>query len=229
MNKTQENKVSMYSTVLKDLQNNTSVWESIPAFKTILTQYEEIVNHLTDLARQQQLKPTGASKTKEEKRDSLIDSVIAVAGGLRALATDSGNQELRDNITITSSDLQIARDQDALATANQIAQAATDNLEQLTNYGITSQLVDTLKERIAEFHEAAVQPRLIITNRKNTTQSIEDLIHEVDIILEEKLDMLMEQFKLSQPDFYNKYQNNRMIVDSGIRFEVPETEPTETI
>ena len=48
----------------------------------------------------------------------------------------------------------------------------------------------------------------------------------MDVVLKDRLDKLMEQFKKEQSKFYRQYFNARIIVDLGVRHEI-EPEGTE--
>jgi hypothetical protein len=62
-------------------------------------------------------------------------------------------------------------------------------------------------------------PRGATTVKSRASKNMISLMKEIDVILNEQLDRLIESFKKSSSNFYQEYNNARIIVDLGTRFE----------
>jgi hypothetical protein len=70
---------------------------------------------------------------------------------------------------------------------------------------------------IAAFGGLLAKPRATIGQHKLHTGNLTMLFAQVDSILYDRLDKLVVQFKISQPDFYNSYKNARNIINTSVR------------
>lgn len=79
---------------------------------------------------------------------------------------------------------------------------------------------------ISDFEQSIASPRVSVTSRKNATNDISKLFTNCDNTIKNKMDKLVEKFKLSNPDFYKQYHDARIIVDHGLhhlKAELPAT------
>ncbi|MHB9143441.1 MAG: hypothetical protein ACYC25_16345, partial [Paludibacter sp.] len=66
----------------------------------------------------------------------------------------------------------------------------------------------------AEALKAAIpQNRVATVGKKNSTSKLARLYREIDSHLKDKLDVYMEAYQYTHPDFYAEYKNARFIVD----------------
>lgn len=74
-----------------------------------------------------------------------------------------------------------------------------------------------LQTRISAYVEAIAKPRAERVKKSTATDLLGAEFARVDMILEDRIDGLMEQFKETNPTFYSDYQKARRIVDTGGR------------
>lgn len=56
--------------------------------------------------------------------------------------------------------------------------------------------------------KAAIPLRRVATNvTKASTNNINEVYHEIDSLLKNKVDLLLKPFRFTQPDFFNAYKN----------------------
>jgi hypothetical protein len=221
MNKHQENKLSMYKTTRQALQNNTSVWEKVPAIVTTFKEFETSIEEIENLLKKQSIDLTGITQTKEERLSILADAAMAIAGPLHAFASQMSNSSLMQKVNIFRSDILDARDSTVIELVQIIADTAKENLTSLADFGINQASITDLQEKVDDFNAITSAPRISVTERKVITIELEKGLEETADLLNERLDKLIEQFKTTEPTFYDQYQNARIIVDSGIRHEEP--------
>lgn len=217
MYKNQENKFSMYRTVQNTLQNNTSLWETIPAYAKEVTAFNDIVNQLAEQLNVQRMKISGATQAKYSRRNELIDLVISIAGALHSYAKRTNDKRLQSTTDIERSDLTDSRDSYMIEASQGVANAAQKHTSALQDYNITQEMITQLQSMIDEFRPLSVAPRDAIVIRSAATKRIAVLIKEADETLNSSLDKLMETFKNTHPQFYTEYFAGRIIADVGIR------------
>jgi hypothetical protein len=227
MNNKQENKLSMYNAVREIVTTNTSLWEKIPAFTAAFTEYGTLLDNIAATLRTQNSDLTGASADKVSGKEALANATLAVAGAIHAYASQSNKAELKQRVALTRSDLLLVRDMEMLEKCRTIASHAEANKASIADYGATEAVIKDLQDKITAFATLAVRPRVVIAERKDATADLQNLIRLTDTLLSDRLDKIMEQFKVTQPGFYNLYQTNRILVDSGVRRQ-PSPAPAPT-
>lgn len=90
----------------------------------------------------------------------------------------------------------------------------------LGSYGIGATDLSDLQTKTDAFTGVLAAPGTAITERKGATDEIGKLLRKTDVILNNKIDKLMEKLKGTSPEFYRLYFDARIIVDTGIRHKV---------
>jgi hypothetical protein len=85
------------------------------------------------------------------------------------------------------------------------------HVAELTEYGITSEKLAAFKDDIDQFSNVLPQIRMGITEKKQATSHLAQLIDDNDKLLD-KMDSLIEIIKLDYPDFYEAYRSNRKVL-----------------
>jgi hypothetical protein len=219
----QENKLSMYYAVQKVCKANNLVWNGLPAFVTAFGDYETNIGKIEDALGAQEKNITGVSQDKDAIEDSMIDKALEVANAVFAYASDKGDFTLKGKVDFSRSDLKQVRDSFAMQRCQIIKDEATLIVAALASYGVTANDLKTLQTRIDAFGGILAAPRTAITERKGATDEIGKLLRKVDGILTNKLDKLVEKFKVPSPEFYRLFFDARKIVNIGTRHEEPPT------
>ena len=63
------------------------------------------------------------------------------------------------------------------------------------------------------------------SKRRSKTELLDVELKRANTICKERIDVLMEQLKATQPDFYYAYHAAREIIDTGHRKQTPPTTP----
>ena len=211
MNDVQENKVSMYLVVGKVVTDNTPVWIGVPAFVTAVDAFTLKLEGIVGVVGHQETAITGVRSDKMNAQDLMIGSALAVSGSVFAFASATNNQTLKNAVDYTDSSLRYVRDTISAERCSVIHGQAVAVLPSLADYGVTPAVLGALDGQIEAFVALIPAPRVAITSRKGATSGLVELIKEMDVILKERLDMLMPQFKAVAPDFYKHYFDSRLI------------------
>jgi hypothetical protein len=101
-----------------------------------------------------------------------------------------------------------------VARVQDIIDAATENLDSLGDRGVTTEKLKALKQALKTYDTLRALPRNAIGAGAAATKALDRLFPQVDRLLENQIDRLVWQFRATTPDFYDKYQTARTIVDA---------------
>lgn len=215
MTQDQENKLSMYNTTLSTLDKNSSQVTLIPALVAAKSNFATAVQSIrkTNLI---QIKTTvGKTLDKKALKIELVDEAYTLAAAVQAYASTINDNDLYQLVHFSRSALLATEDEELPQRCNLILQQATDAQTQLVDFGVTPTTLTELEALITLWDTKSQQPRMAISERVAATQEIPELIQQADKVLKEQVDKLMEQFRASDPTFYDTYKSARKIVNAG--------------
>jgi hypothetical protein len=219
MRQIEQNKLNMWRAVLRHLQANSGVWVTTPAFVTAVKELTGILQQADAAGSVQQQRVEGATLTKDEYTNELIDQVLIIAGAAAAYALDNDEVDLYEQVNVKHWSLQRLTDAAQKQRIEQILSKveAIKNIL-VANYGLNVGDFTRATEMVNGLSDAIAMPRNTIVNRKAATGSIPDIIARGRTILE-KIDGLMRRFNSAQPVFASQYRFSRNVVDAGHRYE----------
>ena len=228
----QENKRSMYIAVQKVCNANNSVWSGLPAFVTAFGEYETTIADIDTQRQIQEGKTTGITENKQKEEDEMIQITLEIAAAVYAYASKINDNELRDKVSYSPSDLRNSRDTILKDICQVIHDEANNVIANLADYGKTPADLTQQQSEIDDYAAILAKPRTAIGTRATATSKLVELFQQGDDLLKNQLDKLMVNYQTSEPKFYSQYQNARIIVDLGRRSrgnddDEPETPPTE--
>ena len=211
----QENKRSMYLTVEKVCNDNNNIWNTMPAFVETFTDFQTILADIDAQARIQEGKTTGITQNKQKEEDEMIQATIEIAAAVYAYAARIGDNELKAKVNYTPSRLHRSRDTILKDICQKIHDAANEVIAELADYGKTPADLNQQQQEIDDYAAILADPRAAIGTRATATSTLVTLFRQGDDHLKNRLDKLMVAYQNSEPQFYNKYQSARTIVDLG--------------
>lgn len=213
MNRSQQNKLSMYRTVRTKCAEHQAAWQPLPAFVEAHIDFTTQLTRLEDLAARE---PTqGITAAKQGRRDALVEDALTIAEAVTAYAEKQKDAGLAARVDFSRSSLVGKRDEDTVSRAQQIHDAATEVVVGLADYGVDAARLTALQVAIDGFREAVPQPRAARASGKTRTKQLDDAFADLDRLLEKRLDNLAGQFRKGAATFYTDYTNARIIVDLG--------------
>ena len=217
MNNKTENVIDSFERTQSVCIKNKILWENYKPFANTYLVFDGKIITINEIRAKLQLKSNGASKLKKENRTIATDSCIYIAGRLRSLASATNNLLLMDQVRFAHSDLILLRDNEFKDKCNSILSIATQNKAALADYEITDEVLAQFSDKINAYAEVVTLPIETKKNRKIFNGNIRALVKETSLLLKERLDLDVEYFKKSQPDFYQAYKEARKVIDYGIR------------
>jgi len=203
----------MYRTVIKVFAKHPADWNTVPSLVTAVTKLKSATTQLEKLASQQGNSIVGVKAIKEKEKLKAIERADLLANAIRALAADSKEPGLREQVKFSVTDLKAASGQLLKQLFDRIREKAEDHAPQLADYGITQQQIDDFANDCDQLNNVLGSTRDAIVNRTQQTIAIKDLLLEVDTLLKESIDRQVKVLRSIHPDFFNLYQSARIIVD----------------
>jgi hypothetical protein len=209
----------MYKVVLAVFFQFKVLTDKLPALAKAILNLQGNISEIERLQMQQSSDLTGATKDKDKLHDQLSETALSIAGAIFAHATDIGNIGLKTKVDFTASDFDNCSQSDFISHCSNVLTEARSLDGQLLEHGIVSERVAEFSDLIEQFKTIVTKPRELVVNRTTITDDIAQVFKNTDALLKEKLDKLMLQYKQSNPDFFQSYQNARSIIDHGLRHE----------
>jgi hypothetical protein len=208
----QTNKLNAYQTLQAVLAEHQTVWQTLPAFVTAAGEFTATIPQIHTLA-QTQASREGVANEKAYALDALGDAAFEVGAAIHAYAVVTQEFALEGRVDFSRSSIVMGRATSVLARTRDIHAAATEQLANLADYGVTTAMLTDLQNKITAFETVQTKPRQQVAKGSAATRSMEARFKTADTILNKRLDKLVVRFKTSAPDFYTAYQTARSIVD----------------
>jgi hypothetical protein len=217
MNKSQNDDLNSYYSIRTVLGEFESVWEGNAIFSKSVLAFEDQIPKIEKYRAIQKESTSGVTISKSAKRDELIVDISFYAGRIVRYAYDINDLQLVQSYTFTDSFLVHTTDIDLAALGNKLLDTAVPIITKLVPYSITQALMDAFRIKVNVFSNSINEPRTADTASINATIMLENLFLETETILVRGLDLDIEVFRVSHPDFYNQYQAARNVVASATR------------
>lgn len=217
-----ENRISMFYAVKQTCETHIATWTPLVPYATAHAEFLANLGAIEDSTETQELQLDGIATNKRERRDVMVGLTLAVAQAAYALATDTGDPELKAKMNYSRSDLLEGRDTVIGQRCQGVHTEANAVAGSLVAYGVAAADLAALQTAINKYVAVVSAPRTAITIRKGATAAIEALTRENLTILNERMDKLMVTFKTTAPSFHQAYFDARIIVDLGGKEEEEE-------
>jgi len=222
MTDAQENKLSMGLVVQRVVNDNNSIWSGLPAFVRAFSDFEGIITDINDNRVLQEKDTKGVTLDKQDAEDVLIEKTVEVSSGVYAYAVEINDNTLKEMVNYSPSFLSNVRDTILRDICQLIHDEANVVIGNLADYSILPADLTDLQNKINDYNDAIPEPREAITDRSTATKELKILFEKFDVVLNDRMDKLMNMFKKDHPKFHRQYNNARIIVDLGIRHREPE-------
>ncbi|MEQ1677537.1 MAG: carboxypeptidase regulatory-like domain-containing protein [Chitinophagaceae bacterium] len=215
MNKKQEAKLGMGQAVILHCDKYIAIINTMPAFMMFLNAFKMVVSTILNTVQREARNISGITVDKKELRETLAKQANVIAAVIYSYASASGNHTLKAEVDYSLWDLKNLRDDELGPTCMIIHKAAEDNQAALIDYNITSPVLHSFKALVYDYIGKVATPRNATAGRKALNSSLKTLFQEFDTILNERLDTVALALQQDNPEFYEEYKNNRIIVDPG--------------
>ena len=217
MNQNQEDHLSMYYAVRTTCETNNGSWSENAIFKAGYDLWVAKIPDIEENRLKQNTILTGFTVDKANKREIMTLLALFIINRLQSLANVSNNPVLLNSVKYSTRDLKKARDTNAVGICEIIHNIASDNAADLLPHGVTEAMITDLQTAINDFTESLSMPAVTIALIKMATENIARLFKEADGFLINRMDLDIELFKTSDPEFYSEFKTTRNIISTGNR------------
>ena len=222
MRLTQSNKLTMFEAVINYLEERTGIVNSIAEFAVSFTEFKTAAKSISEKEVERQTASAGKTNAKYSAEEELIDSTVDVGAGLFTYSRKNKIAESKELSDISERKLGRLKDVDLLNKCTQVYNAAKNVESELAPFGVTAELVEGLRSKIAAFELSIGDRNASAAKRKGAGKTVVEMFNEADDILEEELDRFVDKFKTRDTDFYEGYYAARNIKNLGVRHRAPE-------
>ncbi len=215
MDKHHENKLTMYLGVKSVLEENKTKTDTVVGFAGPLAKYAAAVAAVENKSKQFDLAITGKVQVKADAEEALIDELMPAICALAAYAHSVNDTELLAKASVPESTFQRMRDTEIVTRANGQYELLEKHAPKLVDLGVTAETLKSLRGRIDAYESALGKKESGYSDRSSARKVLFDLFDEVDIILTKQIDLLMQQFRKREVEFYNAYFDARLIRNMG--------------
>lgn len=213
MNSKQINKNRMYGTTILVLDNNLALVEAIPELAAAHQQLKEKMALIDQERQVQEVDNSGLTRNKSLLREELTTLLLRFSAAVVAVSATRNDVVLRTKVNYRLSDLKKSSDQvlcDIAVMINRIASSMAPDLEK---YFVGKGELARFDELTAEFKLSIPLKRVAVSSSKVSTGNIDEVYHEMDALLRNRVDLLMQPYQFTQPNFFHAYKNGRMVIN----------------
>lgn len=158
---------------------------------------------------------TGTTEAKDEARTLLIGRAMHVIDGTKVHAMVTSDEELMNLIDYTESDLKQMRDSDLQLKCGHVYDAVLPIAASLATYGVSTDDIDDLSDAVEAFRVIIPRPSIKTDNKVVAGHDVDEYQAEIAALLKDKLDLVMNLFKTSNPNLHEGYYLARAIDDTS--------------
>lgn len=217
MNILQEDKLGMFYVVKGTCERFQPTWVTVAVFAATYNLWVAKFPLIEFNRDAQAMEIKGITTEKKMKRAIMIDKSLFLINRLTSYGNVVNNIELIDGIRYTASDIKKLRDIEVIGICNAILTRVTVNAAALVPYGVTPALITEYQATIAAYSASLAKPETAKSQTKTATENLGKLFEEAEELLTKRLDLDIELFKTSKPDFYSQYKMARIVKSSGSR------------
>ena len=211
----QEDNLNMLYTVKTVIDKYNSTWTANTVFASaygVVTVALPLIEQNRDA---QMTTSKGITTDKNVKRTALTDKALFMINRIQSYATVTGNNDLFESVRFTQSTFDKSRDTDIVGIVDMVIAKANANIAALATYGVTAALVTDLQTALTAYSGYIAKPRTVKAQTKNATENLAVLFKQANDALNNRLDLDIEVYKTSKPDFYSQYWTARVIINTS--------------
>ena len=220
MTQKQSDDILMFNTVKLVLIDNTPIWTASTPFTNAVGVLQTNLTAINKAIQAQQPNIKGATDTKAQDKDLLINKTVALAMAGKAYAVANTNTTLRQACMLTKTDLMHVNETGLAEICQNLYDQLNPFIVSMNGYGVDTASQLTLQGLITGFMALPGTPRSVQSSSVAATENIVEEIINTKNLLDDQLDGLMEQYKETEATFYNAYHTARKKVTHGHRTKV---------
>jgi hypothetical protein len=216
----QENILRMYYAVSAVCETNSEIWQENEVFTASYRKFQAKIPEIQKFKDVLKMEIIATETFKSIDRIELEEMGFYISSKILNFAKNSANEQLYSDIHTYRNNLLKSSDHELVTICSNFSQQASIHLNALSEYGISAENIAEFQQFLTFFSSNLNRLRLSTTKNKSTQDVLRKYYKEADDLLKNKLDIEIEFFKNSDPDFYNLYTAAREIIN--LEEEVPQ-------
>lgn len=213
MNKDQSNHYSMFKSVNSLLTQESELISSIPALVRVAAQLDENVKQIEAVDSGKIGMTEGKADAKGNIKRSLARKIGIVADALYNYAVEKDLHDLEKTVNISEYRLFRLAENNLLSESKALVALTTGKETDLADQGLTAEEIADANSEIASYEDAINAKNTGTESSIASNKNLDSLISETSALLETRVDRFMKKFRNGNPDFYNRYNAARRIID----------------
>ncbi len=208
---------------------NASILAQMPHFNEIFDKFKDFVALLLQQSIIQSQPISGYKELKTNVQNNMIDQAFAISVNIIAFVEITNNIVLKNSVNYPLSTLYKIPEIACIDACRNISKVAHDNLNDLTDYNVTTTTIDALNAAIDNFSALFPLPKDHINIKKMATNDIKETTTLASTQLD-ITDALVKMLLTTQPEFTNRYFSLRRIQQpaySKLALKVNITDPNK--
>ena len=165
-------------------------------------------------ASRQSVNKSGLRDNKLAMCDLVISDAMDLSKRVTAFALIEGNVTLLKAAKLTETELRRLPDTKLVPKIMALVNLVPEHAAGLLTYGVTPLLITNINKNLTDYAAAVPQPKLGITETRQSTLGLNAVIKENSEILK-KFDALFELIRTDNPVLFNSYKSLRKVVVYG--------------
>ena len=205
MKRFEENHLSMFKTVDIATENHATVIDAILPLKSARTELKQIIVNLGNAVQKQSTNISGYTEEKKQRRQKMTDQTFVVGQLVSAFAIAKNMTALDAEVNYSITTLNRMSDDEVGEICNKVYLKAKEHLADLADYGITTAVLNELKELIDNYNSKTQLNKVTLEQKSEQTKIIAELIKDGKALLTNSFDKLMLILRNTNPEAYNAY------------------------
>ena len=205
MKRFEENHLSMFKTVDIETENHALVIDPILPLKSARIRLKEVIFELGNAVQKQSTNITGITEEKMQRRQKMTDETFVVGQLVSAFAIAKNMIALDGDVNYSITTLNRMSDDEVGEICNKVYLKAKEHLADLADYGITTAVLNELKELIDNYNSKTQLNKVTLEQKSEQTKIIAQLIKDGKALLTNSFDKLMLILRNTNPEAYNAY------------------------
>jgi hypothetical protein len=219
MTKTQERRYNMFGAVWHFCKAQPALLDLNLPFKRGVLKLEAALAAIDAAIAGQSVSPESAGAEKKLTRANLCNAAAVACAQLAAWAAEQNDVGLQARTKWTVSSLERLSDKNLENAARAIATDARAALARDPQLGLDPAEVLQLESLIGQFVEKKPILRNTTSQRSRQTATLSQLMTRTGALLKDQLDKAVIKYKVTHPEFYREYKENRKVMDVAGREE----------
>jgi hypothetical protein len=209
----QENILRMYCAVCAVCDTCSEIWQENEVFTTSFRKFQAKIPEIEKYRDLLKMEFIASETLKSIDRIELEENAFLIASKLLSFAKSNNNEQLLTEIHDNRNKLYKSSDNELIEVCNLLNNCALQNLSHLSEFGISAENIAEFQHFLTYFSSNLNRMRLSTNKNKTTHDILKKLFKEADEVLKARLDINIEFFKNSDPEFYNQYKATREVIN----------------